>query len=368
MNAEIPSLGTPRAVAQYYGFPLDKYDGTGQKIAILDLNGTFNRTMLLQNLNRLGVQFDDANLLHKTAGAPPVSSGFGETQEDVEVVASVCPGATITVYTGDYVDIVTSATKDGNLVITSSWTWGNDYDAKESAPDFFKDLNLAIKEAAKKGVILCCAAGDGSSSNCRNSSSAAVPAPDWRAHVNYPSSHPKVLAVGGTMKILNDLKQAEEVVWNNSNIQQGATGGGVSPVFQVPSYQQSPEFEIQSANPDGRIGRVIPDVAAFAAYDDYVLEEYGRRQLNGGTSAATPLWASLLVLVNQARHEAGKGPIKDLHKVLYSLSSGFHDIVRGNNRPQPNYPGYDAKPGFDACTGLGSPIAPLLVPALVVAD
>jgi kumamolisin len=76
----------------------------------------------------------------------------------------------------------------------------------------------------------------------------------------------------------------------------------------------------------------------------------------GGTSAVAPLWAGLLALLNQG---LGK-PVGAVNVQLYNLlgSSAFNDIVTGSNGD------YQAKKGWDACTGLGSPNGANLLQAL----
>ncbi len=112
----------------------------------------------------------------------------------------------------------------------------------------------------------------------------------------------------------------------------------------------------------------MPDVAGIAAGKDWKIFLMGRGVLDGGTSAVAPLWASLIVLINQIRTEAGMASLGFLNERLYRLAAErelFNDITIGDNRCQQDYPGYDARAGFDACTGWGTPIGRRLVDALV---
>ena len=114
----------------------------------------------------------------------------------------------------------------------------------------------------------------------------------------------------------------------------------------VPSYQSgiSMPNNVDMGNP----GRGVPDVAGNADPETgYTVLVDGNQQTIGGTSAVAPLWAGLIVLLNAS---LGK-PVAFLQPQIYTTSaaSGFHDITQGNNV------GYQAGPGWDACTGNGSP-------------
>jgi len=83
----------------------------------------------------------------------------------------------------------------------------------------------------------------------------------------------------------------------------------------------------------------------------------GQNLVIGGTSAVAPLWAGLLALINQSLGH----PVGFLHPMLYGSLAGkgvFNDITQGNNGA------YAAGPGWDACTGWGSPRGAALLQAL----
>ena len=133
-------------------------------------------------------------------------------------------------------------------------------------------------------------------------------------------------------------------MWNTPN--HGTTGGGVSRQFALPSYQSGAAVpnNVDTAQP----GRGVPDVSADAdPTTGYIVRADGQDQTVGGTSAVAPLWAGLIALLNQS---AG-APLGFAQPRLYALlgSSAFHDITTGSNGS------YSAGPGWDACTGLGSP-------------
>jgi kumamolisin len=186
---------------------------------------------------------------------------------------------------------------------------------------------------------VCVAAGD-------NGSSDGQPAGN---HVDFPASSPHVLGCGGT-RLLADLASGTvttETVWNDGP-SGGATGGGVSDVFAVPSWQLAAGVPA----PGGRAGRGVPDVAGDAdPQTGYQVLVRGQRQVVGGTSAVAPLWAALIARLAQA---AGRR-FGLIQPALYAGvapgagGAGFRDITAGNNGS------YTAGPGWDACTGLGSP-------------
>jgi subtilase family serine protease len=175
-----------------------------------------------------------------------------------------------------------------------------------------------------------------------------------------------VVAVGGTTLNLNsDNSYNSETGWGYYSSTQGAfigTGGGISQYETEPAYQQG----VQSLGK-----RTTPDVSLFAdpATGGWVADTY-HQPFNkpfvtvGGTSLATPSWAGLLALVNQGRAAAGKptpnspSPTQT-QQARYSLpQADYHVISSGTN-------GYSANPGYNLVTGLGTPVANLLVPDLI---
>ncbi len=162
------------------------------------------------------------------------------------------------------------------------------------------------------------------------------------------------LAAAGTKLTISGSTIGSEQAWNELSANEGATGGGVSEVFALPSYQQS--ANVPKA-PNGFVGRGVPDVAGDADPETgYNVLVDGEQSVIGGTSAVAPLWAGLFALINQSLG-ANVGYVNAL---LYSakVDPTFHDITSGSNG------GYSAGPGWDACTGLGSPDGAALLAAL----
>ena len=144
------------------------------------------------------------------------------------------------------------------------------------------------------------------------------------------------------------------------------SGGGFSNVFTLPSYQSAAvnnyttnyptDYSSDIYNNSGN-SRAYPDVSAIGLNIPtvYLGSTYGI----GGTSASTPIWGSIVTLLNEARIAAGKGPIGFLNPTLYAHPEAFNDITVGGN-PGCGTEGFNAEPGWDPVTGLGTPIYPKL--------
>jgi kumamolisin len=273
---------------------------------------------------------------------------------DIEVAAAVAPKAKIVVYftasasDQDFLDALTTAIHDQTnspSVISISWG-GPEQTATES---FQQQFDQALQSAAALGITVTIASGD---------SGAADEGPnewDGVAHADFPASSSYALGCGGTSITVSGGAITNETVWNQNEADTqddsfGASGGGVSGVFPLPSYQQNANVPVNVST--GKPGRGVPDVAGDAdPASGYLIRVDGQEFPIGGTSAVAPLWAGLIALCNQSLgHRAGF-----INPLLYANPSAFNDITTGSNRVGPNKVGYDAGPGWDACTGLGSP-------------
>ncbi len=176
-------------------------------------------------------------------------------------------------------------------------------------------------------------------------------AADNKPRVDFPGSSPWVLAVGGTHINVSGERIASEVVWNDSDSDGGATGGGVSTLFPKPNWQDQVNVP---ANYQGHSGRGIPDVAITASpqagYEVFVA---GQKLIFGGGTGATPLWGGLIALINQGLgHNVGY-----INPVLYTKlgpAGVLHGVTEGNNGVR-GAKGYSAGPGWNATAGWGSP-------------
>jgi kumamolisin len=203
-------------------------------------------------------------------------------------------------------------------------------------------MDDALADAAALGVTVCAASGDdGSRDN----------ATDGGAHVDFPAASPHALACGGTTLQADAASGAvqSEVVWFHG-VGQGGSGGGVSDVFAVPSWQAA--AGVPGDADTGRPGRGVPDVAGDAdPATGYQVRVDGTDAVYGGTSAVAPLWSALVCRLAEA---LGRRP-GFLPPTLYGgvtagrPATGFRDITSGSNGA------YTARAGWDACTGLGVP-------------
>jgi kumamolisin len=266
-------------------------------------------------------------------------------------------------------------------------------------------MNAAMSDAAALGITVCVAAGDNGSDD---------DVTDGQVHVDFPASSPYALACGGTTLVADPTTGtiSSEVVWNELASNEGATGGGVSDQFALPTWQAAAGVGPRAASQPGAAAsgaaqaggaaagdvvaehrrrhhsasgggtggsgsggsggsgsgsgssggsgvsssgtdwRGVPDVAGNGdPVTGYQIYSGGQAQVVGGTSAVAPLWSALIARLAQATGTrfgliqtllyAGVSPGKDV--------PGFHDITSGNNGA------YEAGPGWDSCSGLGSP-------------
>jgi len=337
-DAARPAAFQTPAIAQLYRFPAGT--GRGQCIGIVELGGGYTTTDLQAYFRQLGVTAPRVLAVSVDGGRnAPGDPADVEVALDIEVAGAIAPAAIIAVYFAPntdqgFVDAISAAVHDNvNNPSVVSISWGNP-EARWTRQGM-QALNRACQDAAGLGVTICCASGDGGSGDGVT---------DGRAHADFPASSPNVLGCGGTHLEGANGRITKEVVWNSSS---GATGGGVSDAFALPTWQASARVP-PSANRGGHVGRGVPDVAGDAdPATGYTIFVQGKSSTVGGTSAVAPLWAGLVALLNQGLgHRVGF-----VNPYLYRAGarSGFFDITVGTNGA------YRAKRGWDPCTGLGSP-------------
>jgi kumamolisin len=349
---------TPIQVAALYNFPTG-VDGAGECIALIELGGGYKQTDLSNYWSELKLPetptvsaVSVGNGSNNPTGDP--NGPDGEVMLDIEVSGSIAPAAKIVVYFAEntdagFLNAITTAVHDStNNPSVVSISWGG----PESSwtQQAMTSMDEVFQSAAAMGVTVCIAAGDDGSTDGVN---------DGLNHVDFPASSPNVLACGGTELVASGNAITSETVWNELANNEGATGGGISDFFPLPSWQSGAGVP-PSANPNHNVGRGVPDVAGDAdPSTGYVTLVDGNSDVIGGTSAVAPLWAGLIALINQS---IGK-PTGFINPLLYksaSTAADFHDIISGDNGA------YSAGPGWDACTGLGSPIGIQVATALRV--
>ena len=180
----------------------------------------------------------------------------------------------------------------------------------------------------------------------------------------FPSTCPYVTSVGGTQLPPNASVFEPETAFQHLSVDEiGTSGGGFSNIFHVPTYQS---FAVQdylyqqrsylnnitaSFNSSG-CSRGFPDVSANAA--NYITAVDGNFVTVYGTSASTPVFASIIAKINDARLSVGKRPVGFINPVLYANQYVLNDVVSGSNYGC-GAPAFKAAVGWDPVTGLGTP-------------
>jgi kumamolisin len=353
--------------AKRYNFPAQfngqKLDGSGQTIAIIELGGGYRSSDLTAYFQEIGAAVPNVSTISVDhAGNQPSTpdSADGEVMLDIEVAGSVAPGANIAVYFAPnagqgFLDAITAAVHDTERhpdVISISWASPESSLDQQSITAFHE----IFTEAASAGITVCVASGDHGTPD--------EDAQDWDGtsiNVSHPTCDDLVLGCGGTQVDA----QGQDVVWNDGtpfdpNSPDGggwASGGGISQVIAVPAYQANANLPPALAN--GKPGRGVPDIAMSAT--NYFSRVDSSEGASGGTSAVAPLMAALVALLNQAKQKN----VGFLNPFLYAnAATVIHDVTQGTNAITNTAPGYNAGPGWDACTGLGTPDGTAILNAL----
>lgn len=347
---------TALQVASFYEFPAGT-DGTGQTIAIIELGGGYTASDLDTYFSGLGLATPSVTAVGVDGGSnSPGQSADAEVELDIEVAGAVAPKAAQFVYFAantdqGFIDAISDAVHATPTPTVVSISWGQSED--QWSAQSRTSMDAAFADGAALGVTVTVAAGDNGSSDDPNSTSGV--------HCDFPASSPHALACGGT-KLTGDTSTytiTSEVVWNELANNEGAGGGGVSDVYPLPSWQTG--VGVPTIAGGTTTGRGVPDVAGNAdPVTGYLVVVDGQQQPIGGTSAVAPLWAGLIARLSQA---TGK-KFGLLQPLIYAgvtagaAAAGFNDITEGTNGA------YQAGPGWDACTGLGSPSGTTLLTRL----
>jgi kumamolisin len=363
---------TPAQVATLYNFPPG--DGAGQTVALYemetgggpagyaasDIAGTMAALGNLPVPHIVDVPVD---------GTQNSGESDGETGLDITVAGAIAPKATIAVYfagaqTQNMIHalqmmIHPNAGEPTPSVVSISYGWGPDDLGEPSFSDSeWNQFTMLFEDASTNRITVLVSSGD----------SGAEIASKTQAQASYPASDVWVTACGGTTIGNVSGSSFEEWVWNDLGAGgPGATGGGISARFPVPSFQS--EVTLPKRNGTGKPGRGLPDIAGNASENSGYLQVINGAQPQpvGGTSAVAPLYAGLMARIN-----ANNGfPAGYLNTILYSLpASTFHDIAGAPGPANNNFgnvKGYPAGPGWDACTGRGSVNGKALQTALAAA-
>ena len=340
-RAANPVSYTPLQVAALYGFP--NGSGKGQCIGIIELGGGFQPVDLTTYFSGLKISSPTVVAVSVDHGqnspTGDANGPDGEVMLDIEVVGAVAPAANVAIYfapntDAGFLDAVTSAIHDTtNKPSIISISWGS----AESTwtAQAMTAMDDAFQAAAVMGITVCVASGDNGSSDGAGRGD----------HVDFPASSPFALGCGGTSLRGTGQTITSETVWNDG-ASGGASGGGVSSTFPLPIWQAGLMAAPTKGSTVPLKNRGVPDVAGNAdPATGYSVRIDGADTVIGGTSAVAPLWAGLLARLNQATAPT----VGYLNPELYKNPHWLRDITQGNNGD------FASAPGWDACTGLGSP-------------
>jgi subtilase family serine protease len=339
---------TPSDVLTFYNLtPLRQagLDGTGQTIVLPEIDDLPNLSDLNKFATEFGLPTFDSLLQVKRDpnwGTPEKPQG--ETALDLEIIHEVAPQAKIVIYLSAadfghgaraFDQMVTDHL--GSIVSESLGA------CEPDTPSGHRDAYASIQDrAVAQGMSHFVASGDSGAYTCGE---------DQPVAGSFPATLPTVTAVGGTTVF--ESQQGvyfKESAWG-SPLDESGSGGGPSLFYPVPAYQKS------VAQAAGAGLRQVPDVAADAnPATGFHIVFGGRDGQVGGTSAATPLWAATVALINQDLIKKGLHEVGFANAALYWMGENqsklpakpFHDVTTGNNLA------YDAGTGWDFATGWGS--------------
>jgi sugar lactone lactonase YvrE len=366
-SAAQPASGgyLPNQIKAAYGATGLTQTGSGQTIAIFGYAYPAN-TDLTRFWSNAGISDSLTNIQEVNVENGPSSTDVSSQQAeddtleaslDVEWASSLAPGAVIRIYgadDGDYASydeefqqVIADVTATPKSIQVFSISLGI---AENQLPeDYLVIQSQYVATLTASGVTVLAASGDGGSNpdptTGEYNSQAAL-------SVESPADDPNVTGVGGTSLSLSTANTVlSETAWSDS-------GGGLSARFARPAWQTG------TGVPAGT-QRAVPDVSADGDPDTgVVVYVNGKEQVVAGTSLATPVWAAICALIDQARGSPGQPSLGQLNAKLYALNgtAALRDITQGSNGA------YSAGPGYDLCTGLGVPnVSALLASSLVTA-
>jgi subtilase family serine protease len=368
---------TPQAMRQAYGLDsLYQKGDTGKGQTVIDIV-SFGSPTIQQDMKVFDSTFHlpavnlqiISPLKEAEAGTNDKAGWAGETTLDVQIIHALAPDAKIvllispvdetegTIGLPEFLQLEQYAIdhKLGNIV---SHSWGAS-EATLMSSQATQELqlwnNLLEKGTTQDGMTYFSSSGDNGAtdySDLQSTKLSTVPT------TSFATDSPWVTSVGGTT-LRNENNSLSEVGWPDS-------GGGFSKIYAMPSYQKQLPAATQSQFQNRR---GVPDVSAVAdPYTGMAFYEDGSWSQAGGTSASSPVWSAIMAVANQM---AGH-PLGFINPTLYKIAASasynkdFHDITQGNNsNQQAGVVGYNAAPGWDPVTGLGTPDAANLIPAMI---
>ena len=271
-------------------------------------------------------------------------------------------------------------------VISISFTWSEaDFPPQYLFRQCYEFLKLGLQ-----GITVVVSTSDwGTASGlepgfCIDDETGANNATTGKFSPSFPSSCPWVTTVGGSQRMsqphgnsTTPRNTSTTMLDRNDNLGSSSnetaffyatvnrtlsSGGGFSNIFPAPAYQAADLFRYELierenlANLTGRYtptARGYPDVAAQAF--GYLTVVDGGMQVIHGTSGSTPVFASIISMINNERLNFGKGPVGFINPVLYAYPDMLNDITTGANEGCGVDPAFRTSQGWDPVTGLGTP-------------
>jgi hypothetical protein len=322
--------------------------GSGQSVALFECDGYFTNdvTSYLAATGLPNTPLTNV-LVDGFSSQPSGSGGEVEVALDIDMAISMAPGINkVLVYEGPSdtaaidLDILNRiATDNFAKQISSSWVIGDSAQFEQVYSQFAVQGQSFFQASGDQGAY-------------------------YPGIFQYEDS-PSITLVGGTTLLSTGTggTWASETVWNAGG---GAGGGGVSTTYTIPAYQTNISM---ASNQGSTTMRNVPDVA-LTAYNIYIWGDGSPISNIGGTSCAAPLWAGFMALVNQQLASSGQPAAGFINPAIYSLAQTpaytnlFHDITNGNNTTANSPSKYFAVPGYDLCTGWGTPAGQALINAL----
>ena len=343
--------------------------GSGQVVGLFEADGYYANDITSYESKAGLTNVPLQNILIDGFNGTPVSDEL-EVALDIEMAIAMAPAlAKVVVFESpgtiaDWVDILDSMAASTQInQFSSSWGYTGGSNPNGTYDSIFMEM-------AAQGQSFFQAAGDGDA---------------WVNTIWVPGDSPYVTVVGGTSLTMSGSGKAytSETVWNlgdyttngvgltggwspNGNGYWGS-GGGICSLYSIPSWQAGINM---TTNHGSTSQRNIPDVA-MVAYNIAVEYNNGSYGESIGTSASAPLWAGFTALINQEAAASHKFPIGFLNPTIYAFAQQtnyttlFHDITTGNNTSASSPSSFYAVPGYDLCTGLGTPNGTNLIYALM---
>ena len=359
------ALSDVNAFSTYYGLPT--FNGSGDP--------TFEK------LNQSG----GTSLPGTDPAGPSTDDWEIEEAMDIEWAHAIVPMANIILFEatndGDnganlYIAAQTAANTSGVVTVSMSWAFNeSSYTASQvstydstvfTTPSGHIGGSATLGGAGLPGGVTFLAAAGDNGPYAGDGTTTIAP--------QYPATSPNVIAVGGTSLTVDgsnpNYTYGGETAWGDGvrTARDGGGGGGISTYESQPSYQSGVVSTFSTTQ------RTYPDVSAEAdpntgvpiydSYDDGTSTPWNN--YNGGTSLSCPIWAGIITVADEGRAIAGLGSLDGRSQTLPELyklpAADFHDITSGSTGSSPTY---NAGPGYDLASGLGSPVGNMLIPALV---